>query len=141
LNFSEHVKESAILHNEIFDEKLPTEPVLFSKIPNVLIGNGENIVIPSFLKTDYTFEDLRVNYEAELAVIIKDRCNNVPGADALEHVLGHNCINDVSMINIQLSDKSGWFPGKSLDSFGLIGRYWCYPGIFPILNHLLFGVV
>ena len=131
LNYYEHVKESILLDKKIFNEDLPTEPILFPKTPNVLIGNGESIIIPSFLKTDYTFEDFRVDYEAELAVIIKDRCKNVPVSGALEHVLGYTCINDVSMRNIQLSDKSGWFRGKSLDSFGPIGPVLVLSGDIP----------
>jgi len=121
LNYSEHVKESAVLHKEIFDKKLPTEPVLFPKTPNVLIGNDDSIIIPAFLRTDYDFKEFRVDYEAELALIIKDRCKNVSVDEALEHVLGYTCMNDVSMRNIQLCDKSGWFRGKSIDSFGPIG--------------------
>jgi len=121
LNYYEHVKESVLLDKNIFTEELPIEPILFSKTPNVLIGNGENIIIPAFLKTDYSFKDLRVDYEAELALIIKDRCKDVSVSEALDHVLGYTCMNDVSMRNMQLSDKSGWFRGKSLDTFGPIG--------------------
>jgi len=121
LNYSEHVKESVLIDNTIFNEDLPIEPVLFSKTPNVLIENGKNINIPAFLRTDYNFEELRVDYEAELALLIKHRCKDVPVSEAMSHVLGYTCMNDVSMRNMQLGDKSGWFRGKSLDSFGPIG--------------------
>ena len=119
LNYREHVKES-----QTFDHKLlnvPSEPVLFAKTPNVLVGPGEPIVIPSFLK-GYTFaEPLRVDHEAELAIIIGKRGRNVSAKDALSYVYGYTCFNDVSQRNIQKTDTSGWFRGKSLDTFGPVG--------------------
>ena len=121
LNYSEHVKESVFLNANNLDKDIPEEPILFPKTPNVLIENGDTIVIPAFLRTDYDFEELRVDYEAELALIIKDRCKNIPVSEALDHVFGYTCMNDVSMRNMQVNDKSGWFRGKSLDTFGPVG--------------------
>jgi 2-keto-4-pentenoate hydratase/2-oxohepta-3-ene-1,7-dioic acid hydratase in catechol pathway len=86
----------------------------------VLIGPGEPIVIPSFVR-EYGFADPRVDYEAELAVIIMDRCKNVPEKEAMEHILGFTCMNDVSQRDLQNADRSGWFRGKSLDTFGPVG--------------------
>ena len=94
-----------------FTEEVPAEPILFPKTPNVLIGPGEPIVIPAFL-LDYGFEDSRTDYEAELAVIIGKRCKNVKAREALDHVFGYTCINDVSQRNIQSGDRSGWFRGN-----------------------------
>lgn len=121
LNYSEHIKESVFLNANDLKKDIPEEPVLFAKTPNILIESGDNIVIPAFLTTDYNFKDLRVDYEAELALIIKDRCKNIPVSEALDHVLGYTCMNDISMRNMQVNDKSGWFRGKSLDTFGPIG--------------------
>jgi len=120
LNYRDHVAESQSVKVRGFTDDIPTEPILFPKTPNVLIGPEDPIVIPRFL-SDYDFEDPRVDYEAELAIIIKDRCKNVPAAEALKHVFGYTCMNDVSQRNIQNSDRSGWFRGKSLDTFGPIG--------------------
>ncbi len=120
LNYRSHIAESHTVKVHGFTEEIPEEPILFPKTPNVLIGPGEPIVIPSFL-LDYGFEDLRTDYEAELAVIIGTKCRRVPPEDALEHVLGYTCMNDVSQRNIQTGDRSGWFRGKSLDTFGPIG--------------------
>ena len=120
LNYDEHVKESVFLNTKGMPLERPSEPVLFPKTPNVLIGPGEPIVIPGYLK-EYDFEDLRVDYEAELCIIIKDNCKNVPQAEALEHIYGYTCMNDVSQRNFQTTDKSGWFRGKSLDTFGPVG--------------------
>ncbi len=121
LNYSDHVKESGFLHADNPPPDIPEEPILFSKTPNVLIGNGDDIVIPSFIRKDYDFEDLRIDYEAELAVILGKRCRNVKADEALQYIMGYTCMNDVSMRNFQINDKSGWFRGKSLDTFGPVG--------------------
>ena len=120
LNYDEHVKESVFLNTKNLALERPTEPVLFPKTPNVLIGPGEPIVIPGYLK-DYNFDDLRNDYEAELCIIIKDTCKNVPEEESFDHIYGYTCMNDVSQRNFQTTDKSGWFRGKSLDSFGPVG--------------------
>lgn len=120
LNYRSHIAESHSVKVRGFTDEVPGEPILFPKTPNVLIGPGEPIVIPKFLK-DYHFEEPRTDYEAELAIIIKDRCKNVRSEDALEHIFGFTCMNDVSQRNLQTGDRSGWFRGKSLDTFGPIG--------------------
>lgn len=120
LNYLEHIKESKSVNVQNFNDEIPTEPVLFPKTPNVLIGPGEPIIIPSFLD-DYDFADCRTDYEAELAIIIKDRIKNINENEAMDHVLGFTCFNDISQRNLQRTDKSGWFRGKSLDTFGPIG--------------------
>ncbi len=120
LNYRSHIAESHSVKVRGFTDEVPEEPILFPKTPNVLIGPGEPIVIPKFL-LEYGFEDLRTDYEAELAVIIGKTCRNIAPEEALDHVLGYTCMNDVSQRNIQTGDRSGWFRGKSLDTFGPIG--------------------
>lgn len=118
LNYREHVKESQSFDHRKLD--VPPEPVLFAKTPNVLVGPGEPIVIPAFL-SDYNFTEPRVDHESELAVVIGKTCRNAKAADALSYVYGYTCFNDVSQRNIQKTDTSGWFRGKSLDTFGPVG--------------------
>lgn len=118
LNYLDHVKESRAFDKRDLD--IPKEPVIFAKTPNVLIGPGEEIVIPRILK-EYKFEKLRVDYEAELAMIIGTPGKDITEERAMEHVFGFTCFNDVSARNIQKTDDSGWFRGKSLDTFGPIG--------------------
>ena len=120
LNYREHIEESPSINIKGVTREIPKEPVLFTKTPNVLIPDGSSIIIPRFLK-DYRFDNFRVDYEAELAFFIKDRCKSVPAVEAYEHILGFTCMNDVSQRNIQSGDISGWFRGKSLDTFGPIG--------------------
>ncbi len=112
LNYQDHIDETGT--------QRPTEPVLFSKTPNVLTGHGSEIVIPAFL-AKYGFGNPQVHYEAELAVVIGRRASNVRAAEWQDYVLGYTCFNDVSQRNLQFSDPSGWFRGKSLDTFGPIG--------------------
>ena len=120
LNYRAHIKESVSVKVKGFTDEIPTEPLLFPKTPNVLIGPGETIVIPAFLKK-YPFRTPRTDYEAELAVIIKDRCKDLTVDEAGEHIFGYTCMNDVSQRNLQNGDRTGWFRGKSLDTFGPIG--------------------
>jgi 2-keto-4-pentenoate hydratase/2-oxohepta-3-ene-1,7-dioic acid hydratase in catechol pathway len=120
LNYHEHIAESRSVKVQGFGQEVPKEPILFPKTPNVLIGPGEPIRIPAFL-ADYRFEEPRVDYEAELAFVVRDRCQDVPAEEAWEHILGFTCFNDVSQRNLQRSDASGWWRGKSLDTFGPVG--------------------
>ena len=117
LNYLEHIKESQSVNVQNFTGEIPTEPVLFPKTPNVLIGPGDPIVLPALLD-EYAFKECRTDYEGELAILIKNRIKNVAEGEAMEHVLGFTCFNDVSQRNFQRSDKSGWYRGKSLDTFG-----------------------
>jgi len=119
LNYLDHIKES-VSQKTTNDTNIPEEPVLFNKTPNVLIGNDEDIVIPKFLER-YSFANPRVDYEAELAIIIGKMAKNISESEVSDYILGYTCMNDVSQRNLQTGDQSGWFRGKSLDTFGPIG--------------------
>ncbi len=134
LNYRDHIKESpSLLHEraqaaaqgrpqENPAAALPLEPLLFAKTPNVLIGSGEAIPLPlSFMRRYPQYPRPRIDYEAELAVVMGKRCRQVGVAEALDFVLGYSCFNDVSQRDIQNGDRSGWFRGKSFDGFGPIG--------------------
>jgi len=120
MNYRDHIAESDKLTVQGFTKDIPREPVLFPKTPNVLIGTEQPIVIPAIARS-YRFEDFRVDYEAELAFFVLDRCKDIEPGDAWKHIFGFTCFNDVSQRNIQNSDRSGWFRGKSFDTFGPIG--------------------
>ncbi len=117
LNYRDHVKESLTFGDKGLDE--PPEPVLFCKTNNVLIGPGDEIIIPDYLGEYHPKP--RTDYEAELAIIIGKQAKSISQEEAMDYVLGYTCFNDVSQRNIQKSDPSGWFRGKSLDTFGPIG--------------------
>lgn len=120
LNYRDHIAESHSVKVQGFTDEIPKEPILFPKTPNVLVGPGDAIVIPRFLK-DYHFELLRTDYEAELAIIVGKRCKDIQVSEAMGCILGYTCMNDVSQRNLQTGDRSGWFRGKSLDTFGPVG--------------------
>ena len=103
-NYAEHAAE--------LGDDPPTEPLLFGKFENTLIGPGEPIVIPP--------EATHVDAEAELAVEIGRAGRRIPQERALEHVLGYRCANDVSARNIQYSE-SQWTRAKGFDTFCPLG--------------------
>lgn len=117
LNYRDHVTESLVFGSQALQE--PSEPVLFAKTINTLIGPGDSINLPTLLAT--LFEEPRTDLEAELAIIIGTKATRVDADHALAYVLGYTCFNDVTQRNIQKTDPSGWFRGKSFDSFGPIG--------------------
>jgi 2,4-diketo-3-deoxy-L-fuconate hydrolase len=104
LNYSDHAEEQG--------EELPERPLLFAKWPNTLIGPGEPIRIPPITE--------RVDYEAELGVVIGSRASRVSVESALEAVAGYVCVNDVSARDLQFADGQ-WVRGKSLDTFCPVG--------------------
>jgi 2-keto-4-pentenoate hydratase/2-oxohepta-3-ene-1,7-dioic acid hydratase in catechol pathway len=104
LNYRDHAEEQGT--------ELPGAPLLFAKWPNALIGPGEPIVIPRVSQ--------RVDYEAELAVVIGSRVRGVSEENALEAVLGYLCLNDVSARDLQFGDGQ-WTRGKSPDTFCPVG--------------------
>ncbi|MFW6369152.1 MAG: fumarylacetoacetate hydrolase family protein [Myxococcota bacterium] len=120
LNYTAHISESASAKARGISKELPSEPVLFAKTPNVLIPPGSPIVLPAIVG-GYEFRNPRTDYEGELALLIGRRAKRVSEAEALGHVCGYTCMNDVSQRNIQNSDVSGWFRGKCFDTFGPIG--------------------
>jgi 2-keto-4-pentenoate hydratase/2-oxohepta-3-ene-1,7-dioic acid hydratase in catechol pathway len=120
MNYRDHIAENTSVKVQGFTDDIPEEPVLFPKTPNTLIGPKQPIVLPAFARS-YGFEDFRVDYEAELAFFLADRCKDVQPQEAWQHIYGFACFNDVSQRNIQNLDRSGWFRGKSFDTFGPIG--------------------
>jgi 2,4-didehydro-3-deoxy-L-rhamnonate hydrolase len=104
LNYRDHAEEQGA--------DLPERPLLFAKWPNTLIGPGEPIVIPDITK--------RVDYEAELGVVIGSSAHGVSVENALEAVAGYLCANDVTARDLQHGDGQ-WTRGKSLDTFCPVG--------------------
>ena len=104
LNYRDHAAEQKA--------SLPDEPIIFIKPRTAVIGPGESIVKPSFVK--------QLDYEAELAVIIGKRGKNIRVEDAKNHIFGYTCFNDVSARDIQFKDKQ-WTRGKGFDTFAPMG--------------------
>jgi 2-keto-4-pentenoate hydratase/2-oxohepta-3-ene-1,7-dioic acid hydratase in catechol pathway len=107
-NYREHAAEEGA--------EPPVAPLIFAKWPSSVIGPGAEIRWDAHLST-------QVDYEAELAVVIGRAARRVSTADALNHVFGYTCLNDVSARDLQFGDGQ-WVRGKSLDTFCPMG-----PGI------------
>ena len=108
LNYRRHAEETRA--------KIPEYPVLFGKALNTVQNPGDPILIPTHLASK------EVDYECELAVVIKKACKNVSRRDALRFVLGFTCANDVSARDWQKKKGGGqWSRGKSFDSFCPLG--------------------
>jgi 2-keto-4-pentenoate hydratase/2-oxohepta-3-ene-1,7-dioic acid hydratase in catechol pathway len=106
LNYRDHAEESG--------QPIPEEPVLFAKYANSVIGSGAPIEIPVLVQ--------QPDYEAELGVVIGRRANRVDEADALDHVAGYTCVNDVSARDLQFR-SSQWLLGKAIDTFLPVGPW------------------
>jgi 2-keto-4-pentenoate hydratase/2-oxohepta-3-ene-1,7-dioic acid hydratase in catechol pathway len=95
----------------------PTEPVLFYKAPNTVIGPDDDVLIPrGSAKTDW---------EVELGVVIGKQARYLDSpADALDYVAGYAVSNDVSERALQLERSGGqWSKGKSCETFNPLGPW------------------
>ncbi|MFW5693952.1 MAG: fumarylacetoacetate hydrolase family protein [Alkalispirochaeta sp.] len=135
LNYREHIAESVTVQSGGFDPVEPDEPVLFAKLASAIIGPEETIVLPHIL-ADYQFEDERTDYEGEIAVIIGREGFNISSRTAWDYVMGITAANDVSQRNIQKGDRSGWFRGKSFDTFLPIGPKIVPPSQFDDIDRI-----
>jgi 2-keto-4-pentenoate hydratase/2-oxohepta-3-ene-1,7-dioic acid hydratase in catechol pathway len=113
-NYLDHIEETKL--------PIPKEPVLFPKTLNCLISDGEAIIYPNWMFNNRKYN--RIDYEVELAFIIKDKCKYVEVNEVYDHILGYTVFNDITARKIQVKDitsKLPWFRSKSLDTFGPIG--------------------
>lgn len=92
---------------------LPKEPLIFLKPPSAVVGSNDIIVYPKMTK--------RVDYEGELALIIKKKARLLDESDDIEdYVLGYTCFNDVTARDLQ--EKDGQFTrAKGFDTFAAVG--------------------
>lgn len=109
VNYADHAAEAKIAPTEV--------PVLFAKFRNALTGPSSAILLPRVSR--------EIDYEGELAVVIGQRCKEVPASEALDYVAGYSVFNDVSARDLQMQ-TSQWVAGKALDTFAPMG-----PGIIP----------
>lgn len=111
LNYREHVAESQTV---VPDSVARGEPLLFMKPPSAVIASGEAIRYPEGVT--------RLDPEGELAIVIGRRARAVRADQALDHVAGFTCLNDVSARNYQKSDGQ-WTRAKGFDTFAPIGPW------------------
>ncbi len=104
LNYQDHAEE--------FNLPLPKYPVVFIKPTSSVIGPLDNIIYPSMSH--------RVDYEAELGVVIKREAKNISEEDAKDYILGFTCANDVTARDLQPA-QGQWTVSKSFDTFLPLG--------------------
>lgn len=113
LNYVDHAREMNLT--------VPDEPLLFLKPASSVIGHGDSIIIPS--------QSSRVDYEAELAIVIGTKAKDVSSKDASNYILGYTCLNDVTARDLQAKDGQ-WTRAKGFDTFCPIGP-WIETEVFP----------
>lgn len=114
-----------VKHAREFGAEAPAEPIFFAKLPDTLVAHGDDVVIPSWLKT-------RVDHEAELGLVLgfddaEERGRkNVAEGDARALVAGYTVINDVTARKLQGQDreqKYPWLRAKAIDTFCPTGPF------------------
>ena len=118
LNYKDHAAE--------MNKALPAEPLIFLKPSTAIIGPGDSIVIPR--------QAGRIDYEAEVGVVIGRVARNVPADKAHEYVLGLTCVNDVTDRDLQRRDVQ-YTRAKGFDTFAPIG-----PCVAPVGLDIPLGV-
>jgi 2-keto-4-pentenoate hydratase/2-oxohepta-3-ene-1,7-dioic acid hydratase in catechol pathway len=107
LNYSDHAKETG--------SPIPTEPILFNKLPNCIVGPTDNVIMPR--------GSLKLDWEVEIAFVIGTRARYVAEKDALAHVAGYCVCNDISERHFQLERGGQWMKGKCAETFGPLGPW------------------
>ncbi|WP_379150736.1 fumarylacetoacetate hydrolase family protein [Paenibacillus sp. sgz5001063] len=106
LNYRRHAEETGM--------PLPEYPILFSKFTNSLAGHGMEVPLPGTTQ--------KVDYEAELGIVIGRTVKNISEEEALDAVFGYFATNDLSARDLQ-TRTSQWLAGKSCDRFAPVGPY------------------
>ncbi|RMG61167.1 MAG: FAA hydrolase family protein [Deltaproteobacteria bacterium] len=106
LNYRDHAKEMG--------KKIPDEPLIFLKPTSAIIGHGDSIVLPRMSG--------RVDYEAELAIVIGKKAKDVSEEDAKKYILGYTCFNDVTARDLQAKDGL-YARAKGFDTFAPFGPF------------------
>lgn len=104
INYRDHATE--------MKHDLPEDPMIFLKPSTAVIGPDEKIIMPQMSS--------RVDYEAELALVIGREAKNVEPEEALQYVLGATCLNDVTARDLQKKDGQ-WTRAKGFDTFAPMG--------------------
>ena len=98
LNYRAHAEEAG--------KEAPQTPTFFAKFANALSSPGATVELPRFSE--------KVDYEAEVAFVIGDRCKDVAADEAMDHIAGYTLLNDLSARDFQFKTPQ-WMPGKVFD--------------------------
>jgi 2-keto-4-pentenoate hydratase/2-oxohepta-3-ene-1,7-dioic acid hydratase in catechol pathway len=106
LNYGDHVRETG--------RQVTETPTIFLRLPDSQVAHGQDIVRPA--------ESHRLDYEAEIAVIIGKGGRRIKEEDAWSHIAGYSCYNDGSVRDWQVA-TSQWTPGKNFYKTGGFGPW------------------
>ena len=120
-NYLDHAQEIAKKMNA--SAEAPEKPIFFTKATTAVIGPGAPI--PSYPELTR-----KLDYEAELALIIGTGGRNIAPEHAWDHVFGYTALNDVSARDLQ-KDHMQWFLAKSLDGFAPMGPVVVHRSVMP----------
>lgn len=112
-NYLDHATEMSV-GREGQRRELPSFPTFFSKPGSTIVGPDEGITYDASVTT-------KLDYEAELAVVIGRSGRSIPSAAALDHVFGYTLANDLSARDVQHRHGGQWFKGKSMDTYCPMG--------------------
>lgn len=111
LNYVDHAHETGAA--------IPSEPILFNKAPNCIIGPNDTVIIPK--------NSQKTDWEVELAIVIGKTASYIDEADALSHVAGFAVCHDVSEREFQTERGGQWMKGKGSPTFGPLGPWLVTP--------------
>jgi 2-keto-4-pentenoate hydratase/2-oxohepta-3-ene-1,7-dioic acid hydratase in catechol pathway len=114
LNYKDHAQEQ--------DKELPDRPMLFLKPPNAVTSHGKRVTLPA--------NKARIDFEAELGVVIGEQCRNVDASEADDVLAGYTCVNDLSNRDDQEVEQN-WVRGKAFDNAAPIGPLVATPEHVP----------
>lgn len=129
-NYLEHFKEGEKIRPHVAE--MPTHPTFFSKTPTTVIGPYDPVPFDAHVTE-------KLDWEAELGVIIGKGGKNISEADAMKHIFGYTVINDVSGRDIQRQHGQQWFKGKSLDGTCPMGPWIVTADEVPDPDNLAIG--
>jgi 2-keto-4-pentenoate hydratase/2-oxohepta-3-ene-1,7-dioic acid hydratase in catechol pathway len=101
-----------VAHAQELGNPMPAVPIIFFKPPTSLIGTGDTIRLPGVSK--------RVEFEAEIGVVIGRRLHRADAAEAERGIAGYTCVNDVTCRDLQQADGQ-WGRAKGFDTFCPVG--------------------
>ncbi len=108
LNYSDHAAETG--------QEVPTEPILFTKSPNTLVGPNDDVRIPR--------GSTKPDWEVELGIVIGKRTSYLDSVEqARDHIAGWTLVNDISERAFQLERGGQWLKGKSAETFNPAGPW------------------
>jgi len=124
-NYRAHAEEMAkkLGGNSSAGDAIPQHPIFFTKATTSVIGTGESIPAHREI-TD------KLDYEAELAIIIGKGGRDISRQQAMEHVFGYTALNDVSARDLQKNHLQ-WYRAKSLDGFAPMGPVVVHRSVMP----------